>query len=195
MKERPILFSAPMVRAILDGRKTQTRRIIKDYEDYGFVNFNSYGDSCFSKKINASSNSYCKTLEHKEIKIVKNKYGKPGDHLWVRETFMHNGGSYCYKADYSDELNRTVKYKPSIHMPRVASRIDLLIKDIRVEKVLEISEGDAEAEGAEPVLVPPDGGSCPHYEGFKMLWQKINGAESWNSNPWVWVISFERIKP
>ncbi len=85
-------------------------------------------------------------------------------------------------------------WRPSIHMPRAASRITLEITGVRVEKLQEISEADAMAEGATPVLVPPDGGSAPHVEGFRVLWESINGAGSWDANPWVWVLEFRRLE-
>jgi hypothetical protein len=84
-------------------------------------------------------------------------------------------------------------WRPAIHMPRWASRITLRITEVRVERLHAISEEDAEAEGAEPVLVPPDGGSAPHVEGFREIWERINGADAWDDSPWVWVVRFERV--
>ncbi|MES1979589.1 MAG: hypothetical protein V4451_16225 [Pseudomonadota bacterium] len=84
---------------------------------------------------------------------------------------------------------------PGIHMPRWASRITLEITDVRVERLQDISEADAKAEGCEPLLVPPDGGSYPYVEGYCELWETINGAGSWDENPWVWVVEFKRVAP
>lgn len=185
IKERPILFSGPMVRAILDGRKTQTRRIIKgngtwsvDSEDDGKP-WPGYGDE-FGDWVRA-----------------KCPYGQPGDRLWVRETF-----GYAFDCGHFNHLhqNRQVLYKvgdtcverwrPSIHMPRWASRINLEITGIRVERLQEISEEDAEAEGSDTCL-----GEVPLFtytEAYQVLWESINGEGSWDANPFVWVVEFKR---
>ena len=182
IKERPILFSGPMVRAILEGRKTQTRRIVKDGIPLG--NWNETLNKC--------------------------PYGKPGERLWVRETWAPVTIGYAYKADgvYIEE-SPVWKWKPSIHMPRVASRILLEITDIRVECLQEISEEDAKAEGLRRFAkfgVEEWGGVEAHpqvknhfrwydkpIEAFKQLWEHINGRESWKQNPWVWVVEFKMI--
>jgi hypothetical protein len=154
-KERPILFSAPMVRAILDGTKTQTRRIMKTAE--------------------------C-------------KYGKSGDRLWVRETWQEvswppTGPRFVYKADGDASPDR---WRPSIHMPRWASRITLEVESVRVERLQECSEADAKAEGCSPL---GDDTSQAYRLGYMHLWGQINGPGSWEANPWVWVITFKRIRP
>jgi hypothetical protein len=91
-------------------------------------------------------------------------------------------------------LNNIGKQVPSIHMPRWASRLTLTVTDVRAERLQEISEADAMAEGAEPVLVPPDGGGSPHVEGFSELWNDIYGSGAWDANPWVFVIRFSIIE-
>ena len=196
IKERPIIFSAPMVSAILDGRKTQTRRIAKSI---GIVP--GIGPVC-----NGSDNirdwpQFC-------------QYGKPGCRLWVKETYCKHGALISYKADddwiaeyrKSSDFNviDNPKWKPSIHMPRIASRITLEITDIRVEQLQDISEEDALAEGVN-IYAPYVGVDC---EGnviesdiiswmpsdyYRELWESINGKGSWDLNPWVWVIQFKRI--
>ena len=205
-----------MVRALLDGRKTQTRRVIKPQPDHAS---DPYGSTMFATPGGP--------------RIIRCPYGKPGDRLWVRETFGYSrqdddlnekervivyraGGEYITDAGVdalkrcrSGELMRPNHFvrqppcwKPSIYMPRWASRIDLEIKAIRVERLQDISEADAIAEGI------TDGGctNCgehepcgcdapmPNYiDAFACLWHSIHGTESWHSNPWVWVVEFERV--
>lgn len=217
MKERPILFSAPMIRALLAGTKTQTRRIMKDQSigerfshmtDDGLVHLEWFGDPCCGSGVwdvpEYSAN-------------VAAPYGKPGDRLWVRETFMDLRGTgiehrpdpsgplqrYAYQANtppgsHGDEVRKDygLKWKPSIHMPRAACRILLEITDVRVERLQDISEADAVAEGSftwageqdtpvrdliEPPLV------------YRQLWEQINGVGAWDANPWVWVVEFRRL--
>lgn len=179
MKERPILFSGPMVRAILEGRKTMTRRIITD-------------ESIISLREDGTPGKV----------QPRCRYGKPGDRLWVRETFaltQHN--LPVYKADSRDKDGKLwpsvksdpngVLWRPSIYMPRWASRIDLEITGIRVERLQDITEDDAKMEGVEPY--DPDNGL--YVAGFYELWESINGTGSWDKNPWVWVVEFRRVKP
>lgn len=184
MKERPILFSAPMVCAILADTKTQTRR-------------------AFPNKTGLHSREphHC-------------PYGQPGDRLWVRETFCpiypqdpdYNAGkpiAYDYAASYQhgdrlgDSLGIKKKWKPSIHMPRIASRITLEITSVRVERLRDISEADAQAEGCALECMTPTGddrGSAIYGpSGFKSLWESIYGSNSWSDNPWVWVVDFRRV--
>lgn len=211
-KERPILFSAPMVRAILDGRKTQTRRVVKarhathpDYPTFDVRGGTVYALEYDSDGLKAEWPMPC-------------PYGQPGERLWVRETWAPvstfdpspDTGAF-YRADYLDDPHgpdgekspegRYRTWKPSIHMPRWASRIDLEITGVRFERLQDINEADAFHEGAERpecgpfelhgVPVHPMTGS--YQEGFKKLWQSINGPDSWAANPWVWVIEFQRI--
>ena len=195
-----------MVRAINADRKTQTRRALKDQpkmvtEDRKVAIWDG-------------SPAY---LQQQLERIGKGcPYGQPGDRLWVRETWQHANsphgpyepGCTCfYRADYWDdphgmdgEKSPEGKYRawiPSIHMPRAASRINLEVVHVRVEKLQDISEADAIAEGA-----PGGHGSIPGYiyaatphEHYRHIWESINGAGSWDKNPWVWVVEFKRIEP
>ena len=167
MTERPILFNGPMVRAILDGRKTMTRRIVKagTRDDW---------NAC--------------------------PYGVIGDRLWVRETWRCFGGreyeyqqhqpSIIYRADDGPTHNEG-GWRPSIFMPRWASRITLEITGVRVERLQDISEADAEAEGCTgDHRADRDSDAA---QEFRSLWNQINGKRaSWDSNPWVWVVEFRR---
>ena len=184
MKERPILFSAQMVRAILDGRKTQTRRIAKPIKHPDWGNEYSPGALITEKESNYVIERAC-------------PYGSKGERLWVRETFSHHPqfADIAYRADGeefedSDGFLWEPKWKPSIHMPRSASRILLEITGVRVERLQDISEEDAKSEGAQAINFGY--GDC-YALGFKQLWESINGPGSWDLNPWVWVIDFKRI--
>jgi hypothetical protein len=178
VKERPILFSGPMVRAILEGRKTQTRRVIKPQPEIGGAYWRTPGGAI-----------------GRDVKPKYCPYGRPGDLLWVRETWAINIGAepgesiYAYRAD----RERPGDWKPSIHMPRKASRLLLRITDVRVQRVQEISDAEAIAEGCVPVW---DAGVTPR-DAFAELWDDINAPRDhgWESNPWVWAISFERSNP
>ncbi|HWH38396.1 MAG TPA: hypothetical protein VNU21_01055 [Usitatibacter sp.] len=197
MKERPILFSAPMVRAILEGRKTQTRRVVKRprtvtanyvlrpelYDEPGFTWWN-HPDG-----LRCGFSQAC-------------PYGKPGDRLWVRETWRPalEHLSECtgptdirYAATVSEAEWATMRWRPSIHMPRWASRINLEVTGVRVERLQDISEQDAADEGV-GALVPParEGNPDQYRKTFRELWETINGADSWAANPWVWVVEFKR---
>lgn len=198
-KERPILFSAPMVRAILEGRKTQTRRVVKPQPigaDYWTRSDTVYPQGLFwPNRINS------------EPAFLKPRYGQPGDRLWVRETWAHVGCEdegvpehYVYRADggdYSDWESlegEPFRWRPSIHMPRWASRLTLEITGVRVERLQEISETDAKAEGVEAsgAVEMKDGSPC-YTLPFERLWERINGCDSWAANPWVWVYEFQPI--
>jgi hypothetical protein len=223
--ERPILFSAPMVQAILDGRKTQTRRIIKPQPAVYTPRVIDITEPMYEPgeggwgqvRTNWSSPSTRMPMGEPEREVwvpLRSPYGDdPGNLLWVRETWtsdVRNAGTapgqiertepIWYRAG-GDPLRATpmsipsTRWRPAIHMPRWASRITLRVTEIRVERLHAITEADAEAEGAPAVLVPPDGGSAPHVEGFRELWDSINGAGAWEANPYVWVISFERVTP
>ena len=203
VKERPILFSAPMVRAILEGRKSVTRRPVKG------AGLNWLED--FTPDYVADpANSLC-------------PYGKPGDRLWVRETFIDLRGTgvehrpdpdgplqrYAYAADcrpgsHSDEARKDfgLKYKPSIHMPRAACRILLEISDVRVERLQDITEEQAKTEGVRLYTDHAELGDWWHVEGietysadprksFELLWSSVGG--DWNANPWVWVVEYKRV--
>ena len=213
MTERGMIFNGEMVRAILDGRKTQTRRPVK----FSILDRN-LGCELAGNELagELSAGNY-----------LNSAFGKPGDRIWVRETFQGPlfdydlMDSYCkdptpfekpefcvYKADgvpapefydADDELHCC--WRPSIHMPRWASRILLEITDVRVERLNAISQEDAQAEGMElagwrPTYSDPDSGGevMTPYDNFAELWSSIYGKESWNANPWVWVISFKRVE-
>jgi len=184
MKERPILFSGPMVEAILDDRKTKTRRVVKPQPV--FV---------------AAPNVPFKTADADPKGIIRCPYGQPGDRLWVRETFAPMiGGGYVYAADYTEERLKKPGgsgfWKPSIHMPRAASRITLEITGVSIEKLNDISESDAMAEGA-GILMPQheylDGNPDEYRQLFRILWESIHGPGSWDSNPFVWVVEFKKL--
>lgn len=167
MKMRPILFSGEMVRAILEGRKTQTRRVVKPQPAYVI-------DSVW----------VC-------------PYGRPGDGLWVRETWAPNSqaGVFSYAADWAAGVKHVSRWRPSIHMPRAASRISLEVVGVRVERLREISEADALAEGcADSEMVDGVPMWCSAVEKYMDLWEKINGEGSWAVNPWVWVVEFRRVE-
>lgn len=182
-KERPILFSGQMVRAILGGRKTQTRRVIKNiphdaahiWHDGGEWIVENAPGQCWNKK------TAC-------------PYGQPGDRLWVRETWQldESETGYVYRADIEGFLDQAFgppTWRPSIFMPRAASRILLEIVSVRAERLQDISEEDAKSEGVRPFMGSP----LPYKAAFCTLWQHINGPESWAANPWVWVVEFKKI--
>ena len=223
MTERPILFNAPMVRAILEGTKTQTRRVVRPCKDAGIGC--ELAPNELAGEVNAGDflNALC----------------QPGDRLWVRETFAivprtayrcsegvqqtlrpdDDHDAAIYRAGW--ERSRSgFSWKPSIHMPRWASRITLEVTGVRVERLQDISEADALAEGISR-LAPPapphewsglnrftlngmGSGFCagsvswnsPTAEALYLrLWEDINGPGSWEANPWVWVVEFKRVSP
>jgi hypothetical protein len=241
VRERPILFSGEMVRAILDGRKTQTRRVVKPqpvfyetlppnlplsaarHEQPGWWwhgkrgGFHSQPDEAAMRAMWARMLDYC-------------PYGTPGDdyteadRLWVRETWglpprydaaLHGDltkkpriGPVVFGADYtaSNGGQRSAygdgfRWRPSIHMPRWASRITLEITEVRVERVQDVSEEDAEAEGYPPLgphgLTESGRRLLPPRAWFTRLWTEINGPRGygWDANPWVWAITFRRLSP
>ena len=213
IEERPILFSAPMVRAILDGRKTQTRRVIKASATAGYSDKPSPASGRLVCKDGGAWDDNSRNTEP----IAKCPYGKTGDRLWVRET----GAFKCktapiYRADLSDEEASLWKFSPSIHMPRWASRIDLEITDIRVERVQDISAEDAIAEGIEsehqwdgkPPFAHDMGMWYRDYSkkedvkindpvySFQTLWDSLNAKRGfgWSMNPWVWVVEFKKLE-
>jgi hypothetical protein len=212
MKEKPILFSGEMVRAILDGRKTQSRRVVKPQPDM----VSKKGESVVFKtieRINPETRDF-ETLTHvpgephkKYCRQIKCPFGEVDDRLWVRETFaILSDGNIKYKTEtFYPEANvyiagidgrtgKPVKWKPSIHMPRAASRITLEITDVWVERLNDISEKDAMAEGLESFCPGLD---YPRHElrtAFQNLWDSDNKKHPWASNPWVWVLEFKLLK-
>ena len=174
-KERPILFSGAMVRAILEGRKTQTRRPIKPQPDWTTRQW--------------ESTTVTKAWESGFVD-VKCPYGAPGDQLWVRENFAYGTQpkQAFYRVDRLPGHANTLKWRPSIFMPRWASRIMLKITDVRVERLQEISHDDVEAEGASNAV---------NNENFwPKRWDAIYDKRSfgWETNPWVWVVEFQRLE-
>ncbi|KPC52999.1 hypothetical protein [Amantichitinum ursilacus] len=207
MKERPILFSAPMVSALLDGRKTMTRRIMKPQM--------SYEDVCgmfaaWSYPITATKFLIWPNAKDKIIELCP--YGRPGDRLWVRETWRglvtinspHEprqlgvaryvpDQKHCVRVEYLATRDRDNDlWRPSIHMPRWASRILLEITDVRVELLQSMDPSDVEREG---VTHPDERMTCREaIERFTAAWDGIHGPGSWDENPWVWVIEFVRVE-
>ena len=170
MKERPIIFTTDMVKAILDGIKTQTRKVIKS-QPWGM-------DKVYF------------TAFRKDYGGRTCPYGQVGDRLWVRESFYTESGDIWYKAD-GQTAPMFIKWKPSLFMPRWASRITLEITEVRVERLQEISDGDCQAEGCQ---YPQWRGSHTSWKGaYKALWDSLNAKRGygWEVNPWVWVISFD----
>lgn len=222
MTERPVLFNAAMVRAILAGRKTQTRRPVA-------------GSPVFVTQLIGRDNKPTHEYGlHPESEYVISKniscpLGRPGDRLWVRETFVSGIGlaeiddaktfhetccapagaplapRWLYRAD-GHSIPGTVHWRPSVHMPRWASRIALEVTDVRVQRVQEITAEEAVAEGVRCHICdgPVDGTSendcaCFHtarnaVPSFEFLWRSIYGAESWTANAWVWAVTFRRLE-
>lgn len=195
-KERPILFSGPMVRALLDGSKTQTRRVVKRQPpaDVASIRVSHYHPTVIDRRGDEQPGAEIFGAYSDDGEWgSKFPYGEPGDRLWVRETFRdyteHELG-LAYRADWPDE-NIKRQWIPSIHMPRWASRISLEVTAVRVERLQDISRGDAMDEGCPfPNMATGDDPRT----WFSDLWSQINGAASWDANPWVWVVEFKRIE-
>lgn len=205
MAERPILFSAPMVRAILAGKKSQTRRIVKPRrEDGAIVDVNPDG-----MPIERSGGGRGFRAVRLEV-LDRCPYGVPGDRLWVRETFRAGGSGNLkvvgllagihYRADL-DEPEAPGQWKPAIFMPHWASRITLAVTSVRVERLQDISEEDARAEGMEGNhAIGDERGFVATMQNvyrrtFARGWDGINGKRgSWDDNPWVWVVGFSVAK-
>jgi hypothetical protein len=196
MKERPILFSAPMIRAILAGTKTQTRRVVKPQPEHPH-----FGGR--APLMLALDDEGIELYLHSRVlaQAIRCPYGKVGDRLWVRETFLDLGAIYLYRAEAHAEDERALvargqPWRPAIHMPRAASRITLEVTEVRVERLQHISEADAIAEG---VNVHPDHHGKPQtslyspVQAYRDLWEQINGLGSWEANPWVWSVHFKRL--
>jgi hypothetical protein len=228
MKERPIIFSAPMVRAILEGTKTQTRRVMKpqppeilpayapkvywpardrhmthgDPDGAAYLQFERPGDYDGAHVMRGGFGFRC-------------PYGQPGDRLWVREAWAWSGdgaipafdrvrkGEVWFRAD-PERTSPGIRWRPSIHMPRWASRITLEVTGVRVERLQDISEADALAEGVTPKWEPGCSGRLmdalggfsfrPAASAYAELWEQINGPGAWDANPWVWVVEFRRVE-
>ncbi|HVY93997.1 MAG TPA: hypothetical protein VHA14_14650 [Bryobacteraceae bacterium] len=187
MRERPIIFSGPMVRAILDGRKTQTRRLVEPVRNFKRYNI------C---RPDMMADPWMVWWHGRETEIVgcsqACRYGKPGDRLWVKETWaLYGPKAIIHQAtniDYPAE-----RWRNAMFMPRLASRINLEITSVRAERVQDISEADAKAEGAEPVAMCAIGGGTfwSNREGFRALWDSIHVKEHrFADNDLVWVVEF-----
>lgn len=197
MADRPILFSAPMVRALLDGRKTQTRRIIKPRGKHPSLFNDGWTDSYILDPGNEE-------WRQKDIPI------KLGDRLWVKETHaivprtayrMSEGVQQTFRpnddhdaAVYREgwERSQPGRWRPSIHMPRWASRLTLTVTEVRVERLQDINEADAKAEGVSDEFTDYElyGQSQPYRFGYSALWNEINGPGAWDENPWVVAYTF-----
>ncbi|RQM44554.1 hypothetical protein EHZ19_28310 [Paraburkholderia bannensis] len=223
MKERPILFNGPMVRAILDGSKTQTRRIVKDQPpmDCGFVSTAFFNPTVIDRKgLEQPGPEIFGAYSEDGSWGCKCHHGAPGDRLWVRETLAPTRAGVCgdivdwhYAADgakvlrmpglapqFSDAMafaHLARMSVPSIHMPRWASRITLEVTGVRVERLCAITALDAIKEGAKPLM--PDFActqACPEdfVAGFRKLWDGLAApGADWAANPWVWVVEFKRV--
>lgn len=224
MKERSILMSAPMVRAILADLKGQTRRVVQ-FSD-GFIEVD---DPSFTRMQDGYPDGSLRAVfgldDEPNAFSVKSPYGQPGDRLWVKETFFHDPNFHgkavtWYRAD--NEKVFSGYWKPSIFMPRKLSRITLEVTGVRVERLNKISEADAIAEGIEHLFSeeecrttvgligtepkdrgwksytwPGDGlfsGYSDPRKSYETLWESINGPGSWAANPWVWVVEFQRVE-
>lgn len=236
-RERPILFSGPMVRALLEGRKSQTRRIVNPQPPSPEAVRKLAGDDYHW----LAPERHTEHSVHRPVGPVwavrdlmgcepglRSPFGVPGDRLWVRETFAiecnvednlppHNDGRPIRRYNYADGDDRWeqthyratdpdpdlciadafgdedcgVRWKPSIHMPRWASRITLRVTSVRVERLQAITEDDARAEGVEPRTDGPL--AMTAVQRFTALWNEINGKRApWSTSPWVWVVGFER---
>jgi hypothetical protein len=234
VKDRPILFSAPMVRAILESRKTQTRRVVMPPK--GWPQFSQCDPFAMPPAV------WWWNGEHERVGVRQEcPYGQPGDRLWVRETFAlessvednkppFNDGRPVFRPAPTDEYSpswfqphykatdqtpdlcceRTncrdcadqgygPHWRASIHMPRWASRITLEVVSVRVERLQDISEADARAEGVTDFgnVTNDNTGEIDRdaVEAYESLWESIHGPGSWEENPWVWVVEFRRVRP
>jgi hypothetical protein len=213
MKERPILFTGVMVRALLDGSKTQTRRACKPMNQW-------VEQECREvRAIDGAPHHFLKGATE-PLEKLRCPYGQPGDRLWVRETWTEDpedDGTWAYtqymgcKGSPLSDIPRKFQkpehciyregwdgsplvWRPSIHMPRWASRILLEIVSVRVERLQDIGVEEIEAEG----VVTSDADIMQHgcrarVLDWQRLWESINGAGSWDANPWVWVVEFRRL--
>ncbi|MDP9992027.1 hypothetical protein J2W28_001055 [Variovorax boronicumulans] len=254
VKELPILFSAAMVRALLDGSKTQTRRVMARQKQHSFTDYTLFGQRGHADDEAARRGGWAQpwvAIEHapdwpdgKDDQCFCPYARERGDRLWVRETYLawgrwetrysakkgrdewhfvdmtiECGKAYLYDADHprpqplagKRDGGVTPKWwkRPAIFMPRSACRIQLEVTDVRVERLQDISEEDARAEGISAHRKggwhweqPPAGIEGTNHFGFKTardayraLWEAINGPNSWTANPWVWVVDFRRIRP
>lgn len=229
MKERGMIFNGEMVRAILDGRKTQTRREIKlnldiaclaTTYDWATSLAANHHQGLTEEQIQQKAESlrgviHPVILDNGQMVSIICPHGKPGDRIWVRETWAEAGASApdlkLYRANYPEHVPsiyenvppaEEIRWTPSIHMPHTASRILLEITDVRVERLNSIHDVDAMREGMQNLT------TCSHADfgipgvvnaqhpvrAFQLLWESIYGADNWKANPWVWVIEFKRVE-
>lgn len=211
VRERPILFSGPMIRAILDGKKTQTRRVIKPQPPQPEqVRAKAGIDFALFQRDDAPGIWYVEGPVWAVRQLMDPpiptpswtcSYGEPGDRLWVREAWQayepegRPVEGPCFAASGHHPLCRFEGHlwRPSIHMPRWASRLTLELTDVRVQQVQAISESDAYAEGIETGTVVQDFGMDHARPAFRNLWDSLNAkrGHSWESNPWVWALTFK----
>ena len=216
MVDRPILFSAPMILALLAGRKTQTRRLAERWVERGECRWVPSpwqrvqpGDRLWVREAVRAEELSLPPFKRRATRTERERLARTtilefdprdgtdgvryvADDVWLPIENTPEAGDrwddlFHYNHDRTGKKGGAV---PAIHMPRWASRITLTITDVRVQRLQEISETDAIAEGAEPVLVPPDGGSNPHREGFRDLWERLHGRDAWDANPEVVALSF-----
>lgn len=193
MKGRPIIFSAPMVRVILDGRKTMTRRVVR-------LRAGEIAHEGDDGSLHAVANT---TWGDSIERVIQCPYGVPGDMLWVRETWASDvdgcPAGLSYRADHLDPRGdgpaNPMRWRPSIFMPRWASRLTLRITSVSVERLREITEHDAMREGVNAESVSTQPGIYSYRAPFAELWDDINAGRGfgWDANPWVWVVGFEQV--
>jgi hypothetical protein len=244
MRERPIIFSSEMVKALLAGRKTQIRRVVSirntDYYEDKSINYNNEITGIFPHKNQGLYWTFCLSwsvvgIEHSDATNIPCPYGQPGDRLWVRETLIRHKeakdmpDTITYLSDLTPVIGQSAprppylhravwewgerRKLPSIFMPRWASRLDLEIVNVRPERLQDISEENAKAEGikghtehgggshSNPITIYPafpekDGGFLSPRDAYEALWDSINAKRGypWSDNPWVWVVEFEVLR-
>lgn len=218
VKERPILFSAPMVRAILKGGKTQTRRVVKPQPVMKDGHWAYWQRGVFSTPYWKNNAGDVQWPTEKQVidKFIGCPYGQPGDRLWIRETWAPRSNGrmlleqiqqpFFAATDGEGDIRKPTgwRWRPSIHMPRWASRLSLEVTEVRAERLQDITPDDASAEGIWEFSAKLRDESCKWRDcpsalqqarvaAFRELWESINGAASWAANPWVWVVSLRKV--
>lgn len=213
MRERGMIFNAEMVRAILNGSKTQTRRTMKTQPEPSKTREGDHWFSCSKLRAMVHVSDFTpgnsKIPDYHEFLSKCCPFGEIGDRIWVRETWARynidqNSHDMAYRATKPEDWPQNGRWRPSIHMPRWASRISLEITAVRVERLNVISAEDAKAEGVTPAgnLLPdhpgtyltPNGDFATAEVAFQRLWESIYSEPSWQDNSWVWVIEFKRVE-